>query len=596
MNRTAWRLLGVGVAAALGGALLAGAGTAAAGPAGTARPAAAPASGIWQDAQNVPGMAALNPDGTASVYSVSCAVPGGCAAGGYYDNPDLAGPVAFIADETGGSWQDAQQVPGIEALAGDALDSSGSSVSSLSCAAPGNCAAGGSFALPLNESWAFVTDETDGTWQDAQAIPGLAALDAISADVTSVSCTAPGDCTAVGGYAESGGAELAFAATQTGGSWGDAAEIPGLAALGTDIQVYSLSCATPGNCSAAGSYQVSTGSSTDSEEAFVADETGGTWQDAQKVPGTAALNSGDAGYVSGFADSVSCPAAGDCAVAGGYSGSAGNEPFVDDETDGTWGTAEQVPGSGALNSSGDGRVETVSCAAPGECAAGGFYQTADGYQAFVADESGGTWQDAQELPGTAALNTGGHAEISSLSCPAPGDCDAGGFYELASGADQLFVAEETAGSWGAAQELPGIAALDSGASAFDESLSCAAPGSCAAGGYYGSSAQAYLATERPVTATTLTLSRPTVSYGRESSERLRVTVTAGSPGRPAGSVTVAAGSVTVCVIRLGATGAGSCRLSAKRLRAGSYRLIARYPGSGLFAPSSSGREALKVAR
>src|SRR5258708_5762293 len=49
-------------------------------------------------------------------------------------------------------------------------------------------------------------------------------------------------------------------------------------------------------------------------------------------------------------------------------------------------------------------------------------------QAFVAGEAEGTWEPAQEVPGTAALNRGGFAEITSVSCARAGDCSAGGFY------------------------------------------------------------------------------------------------------------------------------------------------------------------------
>ena len=36
--------------------------------------------------------------------------------------------------------------------------------------------------------------------------------------------------------------------------------------------------------------------------------------------------------------------------------------------------------------------------------------------------------DAVEVPGTAALNTGGYAELDSVSCGAVGECAAGGTY------------------------------------------------------------------------------------------------------------------------------------------------------------------------
>jgi len=111
---------------------------------------------------------------------------------------------------------------------------------------------------------------------------------------------------------------------------------------------------------------------------------------------------------------------------------------------GTWGTAEEVPGTATLNKDGDADVLSVSCARAGDCSAGGSYRDASfRLQAFVAGEARGTWGTAEEVPGTAALNTGGDAQVLSVSCARAGDCSAGGFYRDASGNRQAFVVNET---------------------------------------------------------------------------------------------------------------------------------------------------------
>ena len=77
---------------------------------------------------------------------------------------------------------------------------------------------------------------------------------------------------------------------------------------------------------------------------------------------------------------------------------------------GTWGKAEEVPGTAALNTAGAAAINSVSCASAGNCSAGGgYYGGATGDQAFVVSEVKGTWGKAEEVPGTAALNTGGAA-------------------------------------------------------------------------------------------------------------------------------------------------------------------------------------------
>src|SRR5262249_56791884 len=40
----------------------------------------------------------------------------------------------------------------------------------------------------------------------------------------------------------------------------------------------------------------------------------------------------------------------------------------------------------------------------------------------------GTWRAARAIPGAAALNQGGYAQVNSVSCSSPGNCSAGGGY------------------------------------------------------------------------------------------------------------------------------------------------------------------------
>jgi hypothetical protein len=60
-----------------------------------------------------------------------------------------------------------------------------------------------------------------------------------------------------------------------------------------------------------------------------------------------------------------------------------------------------------------------------------------------AAASGVTWGIADEVPGTAALNHE-NAETTSVSCASAGNCSAGGFYTDGSGHRQVF--GETNGS------------------------------------------------------------------------------------------------------------------------------------------------------
>src|SRR5215475_5926149 len=124
---------------------------------------------------------------------------------------------------------------------------------------------------------------------------------------------------------------------------------------------------------------------------------------------------------------------------------------------GTWGTAREVPGMSALNDTGIARINSLSCASPGYCSAGGSYGgsiNGTGYgQPFVVNEVNGTWRKAIPVPGVLALNTGKNGFISSVSCTRPGYCSAGGRYVGPKGS-RPFVVDEVNGVWHNAITLP----------------------------------------------------------------------------------------------------------------------------------------------
>jgi hypothetical protein len=516
---------------------------------------------------------------------VPVTVAAACLALGMIAGPIMADAAPSANPSTAGAappggWGTAQEVPGVAAIdpaVGVAR------AWSVSCASPGNCAAGGN-----SGNQAFVTDETNGSWGKAQEVPGLAALNAgATAMVSSVSCGSAGNCAAGGYYEDAHGHEQAFVVDETNGSWGTAREVPGTRALNTQgAEVLSVSCASAGNCAAGGYYE----GAFPLEQAFLVNETNGSWGTARAVPGMAALGGKGSGV-----DSVSCASAGNCAAAGRYEDSSGGgKAFVVDETNGSWGAARAVPGMTALTGGGSG-VSSVSCASPGNCAAGGDYEdSSDHIQAFVVDETKGSWGAAREVPGLAALNTHGKADVYSVSCSSPGNCAAGGDYQDSSDRIQAFVVDETDGSWRTAREVPGTSANLHGATV--SSVSCSSPGNCAAVGYLEepSRQMAFVANETGATSTSLSLSPAGVTFGDEQAEQ--VSVTASSPaGTPPGTVTVHSGATTVCTITL-ASGTGTCAPPATLFPAGTQHLTATYGGSTGFAASTSATKSLTVAR
>jgi hypothetical protein len=166
-----------------------------------------------------------------------------------------------------------------------------------------------------------------------------------------------------------------------------------------------------------------------------------------------------------------------------------------------WHAAIQVPGLASLpHFGGSVQVSAVSCSSPGNCAAVGDYQDgAGGQNVFTAEEVHGTWQDAIEVLSTEFL-ADEQAEVLSISCPSAGNCSIGGDYHDGADHREAFVGNERNGSWEAAQEVPGLAAFNGDGNAQVGSLSCASAGNCSAGGYYvgsGGSRQAFVVTPQP---------------------------------------------------------------------------------------------------
>ena len=403
----------------------------------------------------------------------------------------VAGTGALAGSLSRHAWGGAEEVPGIAAL----NQGGNAEIASVSCASAGNCSAGGQYMDSSVRRQAFVVSQANGTWGAAIEVPGTAALNqGGNAFITSVSCASAGNCSAGGYYRDSSGHFQAFVVSQVIGTWGAAIEVPGTAALnqGGNAEIASVSCASADNCSAGGYYR----DGFCQRQAFVVNQANGTWHTAVKVPVAAALRHGNASITS-----VSCGSAGNCSAGGEYlDNSRGHQAFVVSQAHGIWGTAIEVPGTAALNQGGNAFITSVSCASAGNCSASGIYMDgSDHFPAFVVSQVNGAWGAAIEVPGIAALNQGGNADLSSVSCASAGNCGAGGHYTDSSSRQQAFVVSQVNRTWHVAVEVPGLAALNQGGFAGISSVSCASAGNCGAGGYYKDSSghiQAFVVSEK----------------------------------------------------------------------------------------------------
>jgi hypothetical protein len=228
----------------------------------------------------------------------------------------------FVVSEVRGVWGHPVTPPGIAALPGEVpalgLDF-GLGIGPVSCPAPGNCSVIGTYpiALKFGNIGGFVLSQVHGIWRWAIAVPGLSALNqGHDAGLDAISCPAPGNCGAVGTYAVADGTFEMFVVRQARGTWTKAIEVPGLARLdkADDSAVLSLSCSSAGNCGAAGFYASALRKGTPVQQAFAVSQVHGVWTKPIEVPGTGRLNT--SGNAAGTA--ISCPAANRCSAAGFY--------------------------------------------------------------------------------------------------------------------------------------------------------------------------------------------------------------------------------------------------------------------------------------
>lgn len=317
-------------------------------------------------------------------------------------------------------------------------------------------------------------------WGTAIAVPGLE----ISTEnlVTSISCVSAGNCAAAGYFRGRGPGGPSFVVDERDGVWGTDLTVR----YGIADEIAEISCTAVGSCAAAGTYLTEDDNNPYNgfrAHAFVLNERHGVWGKPMKVPGMKRLDHGTT-----YLNAISCSKPGFCVAGGSYGNSSGKrqQAFLVNETRGVWQKAIKVPGTAALNVGRSANVSSISCVNARRCTAGGTYLGKEGSEpatrAFVVDERKGVWGKAVEVRGAATLGRG--STLTSLSCSEPGACAAGGTYsENGVGPNQAFVVNEKHGLWRKAIVVPGLAALDLGGATL-YSISCASAGSCAASGSY----------------------------------------------------------------------------------------------------------------
>jgi hypothetical protein len=199
-----------------------------------------------------------------------------------------------------------------------------------------------------------------------------------------------------------------------------------------------LSCPSAGNCTAVGGYVDKHGDF----QGAIFTERAGSWSNGIKapVPANARPNTDEMELNNPLA-AVSCAAPADCAAVGFYV-SAGSQSGTQHglllaEHQGKWKASALSLPRGA--SAGEGvYLTSVSCASRGNCVAVGYYAGHGETHGLVVRERGGKWQRAVNaaLPRDAAPPGKSHTSLNSVTCPSARLCLAGGYYAQHTGATQ----------------------------------------------------------------------------------------------------------------------------------------------------------------
>jgi hypothetical protein len=330
---------------------------------------------------------ALTVSSDSSFAAVSCTTASACAAvGGQLTS---AGGVAPLAGAWNGKTWASEPTPGpVGVLA--------SRLSAVSCPSSTDCVAVGSYRnvsgvlLTLSEAWngrSWVIEPTPN--------PGGGAYNAV---LSAVSCTSASECTAVGDYRQSSGAEATLAEAWNGTEWAiEATPNPT-----TTSSLSAVSCEAASDCVAVGQR---------TQDRTLAERwNGDIWVilPTPSPPGSAL-----------FLDGISCSSASRC-VAVGTSHEVGTASTFAEAWNGTTWTIEPTPNPAGAKFAG---LEGVSCLSASFCIATGDYTDSQSVRLTLAE----TWNGSKWVIRQTPDPTG--ARVSSLpavSCTSRSFCTAVG--------------------------------------------------------------------------------------------------------------------------------------------------------------------------
>lgn len=570
------------------------------------------ANGTWGTPQPVPGLASLPSAGNLNTLdSVSCTGTGDCTAGGESGGDGFTGRPFVVSERSGGTWGNAEQL-GATLSTDDTM---------ISCPDATDCAVAATHTAVNYTTEIFTFDEANGVWGQPQQL-SMPTSETDIAGNPFVSCRSAGNCMIVGSMdldlgISTSAASVPFAATETtSGKWGTAAPPPGFQASTEIGMVQGLSCVPDGDCTIAGTDQADSGGAD-----YI-------WTAVSSSDGSIGTLQQD--YQSAGSDDVyglSCPLNGRCTLGFdldykymlGTEGTASMVALTASAPKVTYGAEQSetltVTASSAAGGTPTGTVTVTGPTGSTPCTitlvngTGTCTLTARQFPAGTDTLMATYGGDATYVPASGTTTvTVGQAVTATRMSVTPGSITFSGTATKLTVTGAVSSTAGTPNGWTTVR-VDGHAVSGCTNTWFSAgTVSCTGTTAVLTGGKHSvtlsySGRGNFAASASPaVTLTvgvarstpTLSLSRSSVMYGSENAEKFTVSVSHVGSVYPTGKAQVRIGGTTLCTVTL-SKGAGSCTLIARQLRAGTYAIIAVYPGDVNYHSSQSAGKTLKVA-
>jgi hypothetical protein len=309
---------------------------------------------------------------------------------------------------------------------------------SVSISADGNTSIVGGRNDDSNAGAAWVYTRNGSTWTQQDKLVGTGATGA-AYQGTSVSISADGNTAIVGGFADNNFAGAAWVYTRSGGAWiQQGNKLVGTGVIGVAAQGVSVNISADGNTAIVGGFADNNAAGA----AWVYTRSGSTWtQQGNKLVGTGATGAARQGT------SVSISADGSTAIFGGYAdNNSAGAAWIYTRSGSTWTQqGNKLVGTGATGNAEQG--SSVSISADGNTAiVGGSADNSNAGAAWIFTRSGSTWaQQGNKLVGTGVSGVG--YQGNSVSISADGNTAIVGGYADNNSAGAAWVYTRSGAAW-----------------------------------------------------------------------------------------------------------------------------------------------------